>query len=192
MSQYSSDLSQFQNAWYKPGGTFFKRVLWYYINVIFFQSHLFPISKIKVLLLRLFGAKVGSNVVIKPSINVKYPWRLSIGNNVWIGENVWIDNLADIVIEDNVCVSQGAMLLTGNHDYKKVAFDLIIKGIVLEQGSWVGAKSVVCPGVRLKSHAILSVGSVATKDLDAYGIYQGIPAVKVREREIQLSVNSEQ
>lgn len=184
MSQYSTNLSKFQNAWYKPGGGVLKRILWYYINAIFFSSHLFPISAMKVMFLRLFGAKVGNNVVIKPSINVKYPWRLSIGNNVWIGENVWIDNLADIVIEDNVCISQGAMLLTGNHDYKKEAFDLMVKGITLEKGSWVGAKSVVCPGVRLKSHAILSVGSVAAKDLEMYSIYQGIPAVKVRDREM--------
>jgi len=184
MSQYSTDLSKFQNAWYKPGGSFLKRTLWYYVNVIFFTSHLFPISSLKVMFLRLFGAKVGNNVVIKPSVNIKYPWRLRIGNNVWIGENAWIDNLADVVIEDNVCVSQGAMLLTGNHDYKKESFDLIIKGIILEQGSWVGAKSVVCPGVRLKSHAILSVGSVAAKDLEMYSIYQGIPAVKVRDREM--------
>lgn len=184
MSQYSTDLSQFQNAWYKPGGNFLSRIIWYYTNVIIFHSHLFPFYKIKVLLLRLFGAKVGENVVIKPSVNIKYPWRLRIGNNVWIGENVWIDNLADIVIGDNVCISQGAMLLTGNHDYKKVAFDLMVKGIVLENGAWVGAKSVVCPGVTVKSHAILSVGSVAAKDLEPFGIYQGIPAVRVREREM--------
>ena len=53
----------------------------------------FPISGFKRFLLRLFGAKIGKGVVIKPCVNIKYPWKLRIGNYVWIGENVWIDNL---------------------------------------------------------------------------------------------------
>jgi putative colanic acid biosynthesis acetyltransferase WcaF len=110
---------------------------------------------------------------------------LEIGSHVWIGENVWIDNLAKVTIESNVCISQGAMLLCGNHNYKKTTFDLIIGEIYLKEGSWIGAKSIVCPGVTLHSHAILAVGSVANKNLDAYGIYQGNPAVKIRERNLE-------
>ena len=60
----------------------------------------------------------------------------------------------------------------------------MIGEITLEDGSWVGAQSVVCPGVTLHTHAVLGVGSVAHHDLDAYGIYQGNPARKVRERVI--------
>ena len=76
----------------------------------------------------------------------------------------------------------GAMLLCGNHNYKKTTFDLMIGKITLEDGSWVGAQAVVCPGVTLRTHAVLGVGAVANHDLEAYTIYQGIPAVKVRER----------
>ncbi|MFN0203817.1 MAG: WcaF family extracellular polysaccharide biosynthesis acetyltransferase [Bacteroidia bacterium] len=180
-----TDLSKFENKWYEPGGGFLKRIAWHYVNSVFFNSALLPFSGIKAKILRLFGAKVGVGLVLKPSVSIKYPWRLSIGDHVWIGENVWIDNLADIAIGNHVCISQGAMLLTGNHNYKKVAFDLVIGEITLEDGAWVGAKSVVCPNVRIKSHAILSVSSVANKDLEAYGIYQGNPAVKVRERQIK-------
>lgn len=132
--------------------------------------------------MRLFGAKVGKGVVIKPSVNIKSPWRLVIGDHAWIGEFVWIDNLVNVQIGNNCCLSQGAFLLTGNHDYKKTSFDLITGSIVLENGVWIGAKAVVCPGVTCHSHAVLTVGSVATDDLDANGIYQGNPAVKVRER----------
>jgi putative colanic acid biosynthesis acetyltransferase WcaF len=89
-----------------------------------------------------------------------------------------------VKIGDNVCISQGAMLLCGNHDYKKPTFDLITGPITLEEGVWIGAKSTVCPGVTCRSHAVLSVGSVASKDLDPYGIYRGNPAVKERERKI--------
>ena len=103
-----------------------------------------------------------------------------------IGENVWIDNLTEVRIGNNVCISQGAMLLSGNHDYKKTSFDLKIKKIILEDGCWIGAKSIVCPGITCKSHSILSVGSVANTDLEEYGIYQGVPAIQVRKRVIEV------
>ncbi len=133
----------------------------------------------------MFGAKVGHGVVIKPSVNIKYPWRLTIGNDVWIGEEVWIDNLDDVRIGDNVCISQGALLLCGNHNYKKSDFGLITGKIILEEGTWIGAKAVVCPGVKCNSHALLTVGSIATTDLEAYTIYQGNPAKPIRTRVIE-------
>ncbi|MAY82574.1 MAG: colanic acid biosynthesis acetyltransferase WcaF [Flavobacteriales bacterium] len=179
------DLSKYNNDWYKPGASLFKRFLWYYTNRLFFQSYWLPSSSLKVLLLKMFGAKVGKGCNIKPGVNIKYPWKLTIGNHCWIGEEVWIDNLAEVSIEDHVCLSQGAFLLCGNHDFKKMSFDLIVKPIHLENGSWVGAKSIVAPGVRMHSHSILTAGSVLTANTDEYSIYQGNPAVKVKERIIE-------
>lgn len=178
-----TDLSKFENSWYKPGGAL-RRFFWYWVNVAFFKSA-FPVGSVKVVLLRLFGANIGSGVVIKPYVNIKYPWFLTIGNHVWIGEEVWIDNLAPVVIGNHCCLSQGSMLLCGNHNYSKTTFDLMIGNIILGDGVWIGAKSVVCPGVTCASHAVLSVGSVASKDLEAFGIYRGNPAVKIKERKIE-------
>ena len=177
-----SDLSKYDNSWYNPGGNTFKRLLWYFTNVLFFLNPLNVSSGVKVALLRLFGAKIGKGVVIKPSVNIKYPWNLTIGEYTWIGENVWIDNLVPITIGANVCLSQGAMLLCGNHNFKKTTFDLIVKQIILEDGAWVGAQAVVCPGVTMRSHSVLAVGSVASKDMESYSIYRGNPAAKVAER----------
>lgn len=179
-----TQLNKFNNDWYNPGAGSLKRLLWYFTNIVWVNSHM-PFSGVKIFMLRLFGAKIGEGVVIKPKVNVKYPWNLTIGNHVWVGENVWIDNLGKAIIGDNCCISQGAMLLHGNHDYKKEAFDLIVKDIVLEEGVWIGAKSIVCPGVKCASHSVLSVNSVAISDLEAYQIYQGNPAVKVRQRVIE-------
>lgn len=176
-----TDLSTFNNSWYNPGGRI-KRIVWYVLSLMFFETAWNGFFGIKRTLLRLFGAKVGRGVVIKPKVKIKYPWLLEIGNHCWIGEGVWIDNLAKVTLAKNVCISQGALLLCGNHNYKKTSFDLIVKPIHLEEGSWVGAKAVVCPGVTLKSHAVLTVGSVATHDLEAYSIYQGNPAVKIKNR----------
>jgi len=180
-----TDLSKFNNSWYKPGGNTVKRTIWYFTNILFFQNPWNPVSSLKIFLLRLFGAKIGKGVIIKPSVNIKYPWRFSVGNNVWIGEKVWIDNLANVEIGDNVSVSQGAMLLCGNHNYKKSTFNLITGDIKLEEGVWIGAFSIVTPGITCKSHSILAVNSVATKDLESYTIYQGNPAKEIRKRTIE-------
>lgn len=180
-----TDLSRFDNGWYNAGPRW-KVVLWFLTNSVFLNNYLpIPVA-LKVSLLRLFGAKIGSGVVIKPAVNIKYPWLLRVGNYVWIGEQVWIDNLSEVVIGDHVCLSQGAMLLTGNHDYRRSTFDLTTRPITLDNGVWIGAKAVVCAGVRCGSHAVLAVNSVATHALNAYGIYQGNPAVWVRQREINL------
>ncbi|MFN1835376.1 WcaF family extracellular polysaccharide biosynthesis acetyltransferase [Balneola sp. MJW-20] len=179
----TTDLSSYNNDWYNPGSPV-KRLCWYFVNVFFFKNTLNPSSSLKVLLLKLFGAKVGRGVMIKPGVNIKYPWMLKIGDHSWVGENVWIDNLAEVSIGSNVCISQGALLLSGNHDYKKTSFDLITKPIVIENGVWIGAKAVVCPGVRCHSHSVLSVQSVATRDLEEYQVYRGNPAQPVRKRMI--------
>lgn len=179
-----TDLSTYDNSWYKPGRGPLTRLLWYLVNALFFINPLNPFSGLKVFLLRLFGAKIGKGVVIKPSVNIKYPWLLNVGDHCWIGEKVWIDNLAQVSLGNHCCLSQGAMLLCGNHNYKKAGFDLLVKPITLEDGAWVGALSVVCPGVTLRSHAILTVQSVATETLEAYSLYKGNPAVKIRERSI--------
>ncbi len=181
-----TNLSSYNNAWYKPqiGASALKQVLWYFTNTIFFINPLNPISKIKVMLLRMFGARIGVGVVVKPGVSIKYPWKLNIGNYCWIGENVWIDNLEQVSVGNNVCISQGAMLLTGNHDFTKSTFDLMVKPITLEDGVWIGARTIVCPGITVNEHAVLSVGSVATKNMEAYGIYQGNPAIWMKKRVI--------
>ena len=135
-------------------------------------------------ILRIFGARIGKGGKIKTNIKISEPWHLSIGDHCWIGENVWIDNLDYVTLEDNVCISQGAFLFCGNHNYKLESFDLMIRQIVIESGAWLGAKSIVCPGIKVGSHAILSVGSLADKNLDSFCVYKGNPAVKCNKRVI--------
>jgi putative colanic acid biosynthesis acetyltransferase WcaF len=171
------------NTWYQPGSKF-KQVLWFLASNTFINNYVpFPVF-IKVFVLRLFGAKIGEKAMIKPNVNIKYPWYLTIGDYSWIGENVWIDNLDEVTIGSHVCISQGAMLLTGNHDYSKTTFNLMIDKIVLEDGVWIGAKAIVCGGVTCRSHSVLSVGSMTSKDLEPYRVYHGNPAVLIRTREI--------
>lgn len=178
------DLSKYDNSWYYPGRGVILRTIWYFVNALFFINPLNPSSSIKVFFLRMFGAKVGRGVVIKPCVNIKYPWHLTIGDHSWLGEKVWIDSLDKVIIGRSCCLSQGAMLLNGNHDYRSVTFDLITKPIVLEDGVWIGAQSLVAPGVTCRSHSVLAVMSVASSDLKPDTIYRGNPAVEVKLREI--------
>lgn len=180
-----TNLDLYDNKTYSPQANTLKRSLWYIINILFFINPLNPFSGSKTFLLRCFGAGIGRKVTIKPNVNIKHPWLLEIGDYTWIGEGVWIDNLVMVRIGRNVCVSQGAMLLTGNHDYKKPTFDLITGEIVLQDGVWVGARAVVCPGITCQSHSVLAVNSVATQDLQPFSIYQGNPAAKMRERKMR-------
>ncbi|KPZ72991.1 Maltose O-acetyltransferase [Shewanella sp. P1-14-1] len=181
MSQVN--LKNYNNDWFKPGSKM-KIILWTLTSALFFRTSLPVPSAIKVFILKLFGAQIGDGVVIKPSVTIKHPWKLNVGNDTWIGENVWIDNLDVINIGDNCCLSQGCYLLTGNHDFTSTTFDLMVSEINIANEAWVGAKSVVCPGVTLQRASILTVGSIATKNLEELGIYQGNPAIKIKERVI--------
>lgn len=180
----TADLGKFTTGDYDRGASTIKAALWYFVNALIVRASWNPFMGIKIWLLRMFGAKIGKGLVIKNNVTIKFPWKLTFGDNVWLGENSWIDNLDFVTIGNNVCISQGALLITGNHDYTKEDFPYRNAPIVVEDGVWVGARAVVTAGVKLASHCILTVGSVVTKDTDPYGIYQGNPAVKVKERHI--------
>lgn len=182
-SKAQTNLSGYDNSWYKPG-SFFKQISWYFAGRLFINTYLPYPMKLKILVLRAFGAEIGDNVTIKPKVNIKYPWFLKVGRQTWIGEKVWIDNLTMVTLGTNVCLSQGSYILTGNHDYTSVKFDLITKPVVIEDGAWIGAQAVVGPGVVVGSHAVLAVKSVATRNLDPYSVYQGNPAQFIKKRNI--------
>jgi putative colanic acid biosynthesis acetyltransferase WcaF len=178
-----TDLSVYKKPDFKEKESPIRSILWYIVSHLIFTNYLFPFYGIKKSILTAFGAKIGNGFVIKPCVNIKFPWKLEVGNHVWIGEKVWIDNLGQVKIGNHVCISQGATLLTGNHNYRSVSFDLIIKPIVIEDGVWIGAKAVVAPGVICKTNAVLTLGSILTGDMEADAIYQGNPAFIKKDRQ---------
>lgn len=176
------DLSQYDNSWYSPGRRPWVQGLWFFLGLPLLRSSYNPSSAVRRKLLRLFGARIGNGVTIKPGVRVKYPWLLSVGNHTWIGEDAWIDNLAPVQLGSNVCISQGVYLCTGNHDWSDPHFGLLVKPIVIRDGAWIGAKSIVAPGVDVGQGAIASAGSVVKRNLEADTIYGGNPAVALRAR----------
>ena len=177
-------LDTFQNAWYQPGRGLTTRLVWLAVNRAFFQTTVpWPYS-VKRRLLSLFGARIGRGVVIKNRVNIKYPWRLSVGDHSWIGEGAWIDSLGNVTIGAHACLSQGCMVETGNHDWSKPSFDLMVEDVVVEDGAWAAVRSVLLPGSKLASHAVLGAGSVLRGGTEPYGVYFGVPAEKVGQRRI--------
>lgn len=175
------DLIRYDNGRFHRGRSWWIEALWLLVQGLFIRSWL-PGAAHRRWLLRLFGAQIGSKVDIKPGVRVKFPWKLKIGDHSWIGEDAWIDNLAEVQIGANCCVSQGAYLCTGNHDWRKPAFDLVVKPIHIEDGAWVAARAVVAPGITIGEGAVLALGSVATRDLLPGTVYRGCPAIAVHSR----------
>ncbi|MGX2039608.1 WcaF family extracellular polysaccharide biosynthesis acetyltransferase [Methylocaldum sp. MU1018] len=181
-SPQAPSLADYRPGQYVSSAGFGKRAAWYVLNAVLFDSWLCPFSSPKAFMLRCFGAEIGTGLVVKPRVNIKYPWNLAVGDHVWIGEGVWIDNLAPVRIGSNVCISQGALLLTGNHDYKDRRFGLMLGEIHIDDGVWIGARCLVAPGARCRRNSVLTAGSVLSKEAEADGIYGGNPAKRIRRR----------
>lgn len=176
------DLSTFDNSSYDPGRPRLIQALWFFLGLPLLRSSLNPVSGFRVQLLRMFGARVGTGVVIKPGVRVKHPWLLTVGDHSWLGEDCWIDNIAAVQIGSHACVSQAAYLCTGNHDWADPAFGLIASTITIGDGAWVGARSVVCPGVKIGPMGILTAGSIAQRNIGEAEIHSGNPAVMKKMR----------
>jgi putative colanic acid biosynthesis acetyltransferase WcaF len=166
---------------FRRGRPAWLEAIWLFVQPLLLSSR-WPGSRWRVSLLRLFGAQIGRGVTIKPGVTVKFPWRLKIGNYSWIGENAWLDNLTEIRIGNHCCISQGVYLCTGSHDWGRRSFNLVVKPIVLNDQVWLAARSIVGPGVTVGAGAVLSLGSVATRDLAAWYIHHGAPALPVKLR----------
>ncbi len=179
------ELRHYDNSWYHPGGSFAKRALWMLLGEPVFRSPWLPSSSARVALLRMFGARIGEGVVIKPHVTVKYPWHLELGDFCWIGEQAWIDNLTTVRVGRNACVSQGAYLCTGNHDWSDPNFGLRIEPIQLGEGAWAGAKSVLTPGTVLGAYAVAAAGAVVKGCIPDFEIHAGNPAQFVKKRKIR-------
>ena len=179
------DLSRFSNAGFDRGASRLKEALWVLVRCLCFAPPWPLPSALRVFCLRRFGAQIGRGVVIRARVNIHFPWRLTLGDHVWIGEECWLLNLAPITLGSHVCLSQRTFLCTGNHDYRAPAFDRIVKPIPVAAGAGSGEGALVGPGVTVGTHAVLTAGSVASADLQPNGIYRGNPATLIRERIIK-------
>jgi putative colanic acid biosynthesis acetyltransferase WcaF len=136
-------------------------------------------------LLRAFGAKIGQGVIIRPSVHVTYPWKLTVGDHAWIGDDVDLYTLGEITIGAHAVVSQRSYLCTGSHDPASRTFRIYAKPIVVEEGAWVATDVFVGPGVTVARNAVIGARSSLLKDADPDFVYVGSPARKIKRREFE-------
>lgn len=170
---------------YDSGRPYVYRALWLVVEALLLLNPVVTSYGLKRWVLRRFGAQIGRSVIIKPNVHVKYPWRLEVGDNVWIGERAWIDNFVLVHIGANAVLSQGAYVCTGNHDWSDPGMGLVVHPVTIEDGAWLGAFTRVAPGIRVGSGAVLTLGSVLLEDAEPMGIYRGNPAKRIAERRIR-------
>lgn len=165
-----------------PGAPAIVQALWFCYGSPLLSARWLPGSAWRLVLLRAFGAVIGSNCRIKPGLRVKFPWRLKVGNACWLGEGVWIDNLAQVCLGDRVCVSQGVYLCTGNHNFRSPGFDLLLGPICVDSDAWIAAFAVVAPGTHIGSAAVIALGSVVSGNIPSDVVVRGNPAMIVGRR----------
>lgn len=164
------------------GAPWLVRTLWFCAGAPLLSSHWLPGSVWRVALLRSFGARVGSGCRLKPGLRVKFPWRLQVGRACWLAEDAWLDNLALITLGDRVCLSQGAYLCTGNHDFRSPGFDLRLGPITIGPDAWIAARAVLAPGTVIGHSAVVALGAVVSGTVPPGAIVRGNPAVVVGQR----------
>jgi putative colanic acid biosynthesis acetyltransferase WcaF len=175
------NLRNYTAAGFDRGAPKWLEILWILSRCALFMTPIPYPSSLKAAVLRSCGAKVGRRVVIRSLVNISFPWRLEIGDDVWIGDGVWILSLARITVESNVCISQRSYLCSGTHDYRKDTFDLIVKPIRIREGSWIAAGAFVGPGVEVGPNSVISAGSVALRNVAAHTVVRGNPAELVKQ-----------
>lgn len=156
-------------------------LIWFVVEACVINNKLLPLSSVRVALLRLFGAKIGTGCRFVHPLRVKSPWNLEVGDNCWFGVDVWIYNQALIRIGSNVCISQGTFLSAGSHDMS-TTMDLRVAPIVIEDGVWITSKCVVQMGVTIGRSAVVTPLSVVHRSLDPEGVYGGNPCRFIRNR----------
>jgi len=176
------DLGKYQNTDFNRGAGSLKEFCWLLVSARVFRHSVMPWYRLRRFFLRVFGSHVAKAVIIKPGVNVTFPWKLSIGENSWIGEEAWLLNLDHITIGANVCISQRVLLCTGNHDWSDPRFALLTRPIVVKDGVWICADVFVGPGVTIGENAVVTAGSVVTGDLPPGMICSGNPCAPVKPR----------
>ncbi|WP_433964953.1 putative colanic acid biosynthesis acetyltransferase [Tunturiibacter gelidiferens] len=159
-----------------------RRLNWNLCWAVFYRTSPRPLHSWRAFLLRLFGAKMGPNCHFYPRSKVWAPWNLICAEQVTAGDGVEIYNPAPVTLGSHAILSQEAYLCGATHDYDDPAFPLIAYAMNIGPYAWVCARASVAPGVNMAEGAVLGLGSVATRSLDAWTVYAGVPAVKVKER----------
>ncbi len=156
--------------------------LWWIVQATLFRSSPQILYKWRVFLLRLFGAKIGKNTIIRPTVRITYPWKLSIGENSWIGDEVVLYSLGEIEIGSNAVISQRSYICTGSHDYKSEDFRIYATKITIGSKCWLATDVYVAPSITIGENTVVGARSSVFKDLPSNKVCMGSPAKPIKDR----------
>lgn len=159
--------------------------LWWMVDFFFFKLSPQIMYGWRRFLLRLFGAKIGKNVIIRPSATITYPWKVKIGDYSWIGDNVELYSLGEIEIGNNVVISQKSYLCAASHDYTKDNFPIFSQKITIEDECWLATDVYVAPGVTVGKGTVVGARSSVFKNLVGSKVYVGSPVKIIKDRIIE-------
>ena len=158
------NLAKFTGTGYDKGRSLLTQALWAGASSILVER-IWCTPRLRVGLLRFFGARIGDRVLIRHGVRIHWPWKLAIGDDVWIGVDAWLLNLEPITIESNVCISQAAMLCTGSHNAKDPAFEFDNAPIHVGEGVWIAARATVLRGVTIGRNSVVGATALVTQDV---------------------------
>jgi putative colanic acid biosynthesis acetyltransferase WcaF len=176
------DLSRFKVHENFRGRNAFVVQLWWLTDTLLFKTSPQVLYSWRRFLLRLFGAQIGKNVLIRPTVQITYPWKIEIGDHAWIGDDVCLYSLGNILIGKNSVISQKSYLCAGTHDYTSPAFDILSKDIVIAEEVWVATDVFIAPGVSIGKGAVIGARSSVFKSLEGGFIYSGNPLKANKKR----------
>ena len=150
--------------------------------VPFFRLSPRPLWGVRRAILRAFGARIGADVHITPSVAITIPWNLSVGDRAAVGERAILYALGPIMIGADATISQGAHICAGTHDFRDPAMPLLKPPVTIGAGAWICADAFVGPGVSVGELAVVGARAVAMRDVEAAAIVVGNPARTVGTR----------
>ncbi len=156
--------------------------IWWFVQTILFKTSPQIMYGWRRFLLRIFGAKIGKKVILRPSVTITYPWKVSVGDYSWIGDDVTLYSLGEIKIGNNVVISQKSYICTGSHDYNETSFPIFVKKIVIENECWLATDVFIAPGITIGQGSVIGSRSSVYNDIPPNKICMGNPAVAVRNR----------
>lgn len=163
------DLGGFTGRGYDKGRHVGVQILWLAVSRLVVMKWWCP-SKLRLAILRSFGAKIGAGTIVRSDVKIHWPWKLTVGVNCWIGEEVWILNLENVTIGSNTCVSQAAMLCTGSHSRRSPTFEFDNGPIAIGDSVWVAARATVLRGVTIGDGATVGAATLVTQDVPRGGV----------------------
>jgi putative colanic acid biosynthesis acetyltransferase WcaF len=159
-------LREFSGTGYDKGRGWLAQATWFAFSNLVFKTWWCP-ARFRPAMLRAFGAEVGARVLIRHNVRVHWPWKLTIGDDCWLGEDVWLLNLEPITLGADVCVSQGAFLCTGSHDRRSPSFEYDNGPIIVREASWIAAQAIILRGVTVEARAVVGARAVVMRDVPA-------------------------